>query len=1835
MLNKFIDNEKYNNNSYDYEETKRPVEKKVEIYVASDSEEECDPTELVKELAKPPPSNFIWPPPCEVEKVPIAAPLYVAPPETQHVTAKPSSYRPMIEKKECLTVQSLQKVESQQTSSTEYECLQVDSNINTTSSTVNTTSTSNNSSESEYKMYQTQNNQFTNVFEQTKEVDDEVEKINQKVNVDLRKSPPLIELPKSIKHVEFVEPGQHVGPHEGTYYQLPPSNIPQPTPKGYFTDFHKALITTSEKPYQIFNLAPTPEPKLPSLDYYEKAVRKAQTSETSKEEKETRMIKEIPKFEVKSASKQCKMIRTASPKPIEFMRSNIIDEVHLPDDIVPYFPPPISMIPNEPYETLESYRTKSPFVGALTTVPDRPYTPFGREIMSQLALDLPQDTPKSSFSNALQTAPDDSFRASSLQFEYDSNPVEYTAKVYERIEIETDKEEMLQSSKFTRCSSINRSFLPTIQPWSSASEQVSDNTMTNSVSEFSSRDCKVSESRRCSELNMNNQQQMTCPCDSEKKCCEKMPTKPISDLLKPVHKEEEEFDPYKPQPHAIYPKRQLQPSPFEGMQVKLTNKMTSNLHKPDEIPTYQRKWFNLPTQNPPKTPEPQELRENVPTAFHDWPTSNNNSRRNSISDVNQQFKHGSESNRSSINVKSKISSKPPIPVESSNLNCSQRISVDDRQTRNQEQLEADEAEDEYAEMMFPATKVIQIEGNFPTKGIRKNSLLEANQRQKVQFEKQRELQHELHQQQQKLKNKQKVRQQKEIETVLNECQVKSSNEIIQAEIQQNTKLSHYEMEMEYKRQLELEHQQRQKGQELREQKKREIDHQREMEESRMREIKLREKRERDLQIQALREIEYQKERQQREEEQRRQQEERDYEMQMQQEEMEREIKRQQEQEKREAEKREAIRLFEIRRKEERDRELTRIENELREKREQELHRLEQEIREKREQKQREDREAENRRKQEQKLREEADREQRRLEEKAAEEKRDREMKLQEELRIRHKQEADKKQREEMELFNIEEEKKRQANQPTYSSHTYQFQTVWPPSKPATPAPPPQQHRQIPIIKTDSETELNATKFRFEPLDDNQRRFMAGIRPPSTCYSPATEEKPYPSIPYYQQHLAFYEAEAEHAGIFDPKALSPTPNRSRSPAFGPPPNPLLAFVNKTRDPVLDESGIYLCGERLLSPIWYDKQHKQMPSSVQRKIHAGGSSSRPPSKPDLHALGEALKKHKQESGSKPPPPPPPMPKQRPKVSDENNKNENVPNESTNIASALPPPKDIVDTIPKGIVANQIRRLSGDSNSFSSFPIRSSLTELPSKTFPINERDEAKLSRPIDTHDNRTLTRQTVTSASFPSHQVIDNQSPNSFHQHFMGQSLALASSQNSSFNQNSVDNVRVSTGSVGTPGALPKHGKTFTTSGPNRGQGILTQPSTGRVPICGACGSQVRSVMAINKDSHKATDLLMESVERLNINTQNSEFRKNASNVIAAMLEARVKQQKLPSIPSKNVADNAMKKVNDPEFLPPPPPPPITSHPKYSSSNGHTIEFNSCDQDLPLPPPPSPHKIPASILTPPLSSDENDLPQKSIEKVQNNVNNNNEKVNYRNKKHHVNGNNNQSSDLYNAPSAFNTNKPELSTHARDRRSYIEKNNNEISSMNGNVVEDELDVAQIANGIANGQHPDHLLPPWDVHGVQHISCVSTQVANENLLTLDLLKRKVTCIANTVSSNFWHLHAQNVMEKLRQGDCLNAIGKKFHPECFKCTYCGKLFGNSPFFLEDGAAYCEADWNELFTTKCFSCGFPVEAGDRWVEALNNNYHSQCFNCTYCKKNLEGQSFFAKGGRPFCKNHAR
>ncbi|KAG9508568.1 PDZ and LIM domain protein Zasp, partial [Fragariocoptes setiger] len=106
-------------------------------------------------------------------------------------------------------------------------------------------------------------------------------------------------------------------------------------------------------------------------------------------------------------------------------------------------------------------------------------------------------------------------------------------------------------------------------------------------------------------------------------------------------------------------------------------------------------------------------------------------------------------------------------------------------------------------------------------------------------------------------------------------------------------------------------------------------------------------------------------------------------------------------------------------------------------------------------------------------------------------------------------------------------------------------------------------------------------------------------------------------------------------------------------------------------------------------------------------------------------------------------------------------------------------------------------------------------------------------------------------------------------------------------------------------------------------------------------------------------------------------------------------------------------------------------------------------------------------------------------------------------------------------------------------------------------------------------------------------------------------------------------------KGDCVHALDKKWHPMCFTCQHCKRPFGNSSFYLEDGAPYCETDWKQLFTTKCANCSCPIEVGDRWIEASNQSYHAQCFKCTTCRTQLEGMSFYCKGGRPYCRMHAR
>ncbi|XP_023275332.1 PDZ and LIM domain protein 5-like isoform X3 [Seriola lalandi dorsalis] len=104
--------------------------------------------------------------------------------------------------------------------------------------------------------------------------------------------------------------------------------------------------------------------------------------------------------------------------------------------------------------------------------------------------------------------------------------------------------------------------------------------------------------------------------------------------------------------------------------------------------------------------------------------------------------------------------------------------------------------------------------------------------------------------------------------------------------------------------------------------------------------------------------------------------------------------------------------------------------------------------------------------------------------------------------------------------------------------------------------------------------------------------------------------------------------------------------------------------------------------------------------------------------------------------------------------------------------------------------------------------------------------------------------------------------------------------------------------------------------------------------------------------------------------------------------------------------------------------------------------------------------------------------------------------------------------------------------------------------------------------------------------------------------------------------------------GEVMNALKQTWHVSCFVCTACQQPIRGSMFHMEDGRPYCEKDYYNLFGTNCHGCDFPIEAGDKFLDALGFTWHDTCFVCAVCSASLEGQAFFSKKDKPLCKKHA-
>ncbi|KAI9722812.1 MAG: hypothetical protein M1828_004508 [Chrysothrix sp. TS-e1954] len=102
-------------------------------------------------------------------------------------------------------------------------------------------------------------------------------------------------------------------------------------------------------------------------------------------------------------------------------------------------------------------------------------------------------------------------------------------------------------------------------------------------------------------------------------------------------------------------------------------------------------------------------------------------------------------------------------------------------------------------------------------------------------------------------------------------------------------------------------------------------------------------------------------------------------------------------------------------------------------------------------------------------------------------------------------------------------------------------------------------------------------------------------------------------------------------------------------------------------------------------------------------------------------------------------------------------------------------------------------------------------------------------------------------------------------------------------------------------------------------------------------------------------------------------------------------------------------------------------------------------------------------------------------------------------------------------------------------------------------------------------------------------------------------------------------------EGEVIEACGGTYHasPNHFFCCQCGDPFANAaPYIEAQSYAWCIPCHTQRFSTKCQGCRKPITEAS--VEALDGEFHEECFRCAECSGELAGGRFLEREGKPVC-----
>lgn len=85
-----------------------------------------------------------------------------------------------------------------------------------------------------------------------------------------------------------------------------------------------------------------------------------------------------------------------------------------------------------------------------------------------------------------------------------------------------------------------------------------------------------------------------------------------------------------------------------------------------------------------------------------------------------------------------------------------------------------------------------------------------------------------------------------------------------------------------------------------------------------------------------------------------------------------------------------------------------------------------------------------------------------------------------------------------------------------------------------------------------------------------------------------------------------------------------------------------------------------------------------------------------------------------------------------------------------------------------------------------------------------------------------------------------------------------------------------------------------------------------------------------------------------------------------------------------------------------------------------------------------------------------------------------------------------------------------------------------------------------------------------------------------------------------------------------VEAMKRQYHAQCFTCRTCRRQLAGQSFYQKDGRPLCEACYQDTLE-KCGKCDKVVQ--EHIIRALGRAFHPTCFTCVTCARCIGDESF--------------